>query len=361
MNKNTYLIIAVILSIILIVLIMNNNNDKSNQAEHLENTNNNDLDKYIASDENKLKIKLKWINPDNNMTYYLGAIPKEKIDKKCGAFDYVNKNEFTSRPDGTNPGVNIKAEYILLLVNQYYIQQSNCKDKKTCVSSKFDESYFNFMLKERNDNTDLVTPGKSYQLEYMPENKDDSYFVTYAKNVDLLDDAGDIQQFGRYIRNLSLVKKSKNSIPPKYSKIARPYDIFNIEQTYNKDGTFKGFKMFFDKVPIYKNDNAEIDSTSRKYVGFLVDNPPCFNTDCQLETCTSSDKQCIKCCSIDHRYLTLYDKVFNKKDQNKTVITTFIPEFSELFNLRYDNATNNCAYEPSDVAVDEEECQVIYD
>lgn len=353
MNKNAYLIIAMILSIILIILIINS----YYETEHLENTNNDDaLNKFISSDKNKSKIKLKWICPDNNMTYYLGVIPKSKIDKKCGAFDYVNKNEFTVRPDGTNPGVTIKPEYFLVLVNQYYIQSSNCKDTNSCVVSKFDESYFNFYLKDIGYEPNYAIQNKLYQLEFVPENTEESHLVTFAKNDDIVDNKGNFLKFGEYTKNLSIIKKAPESVVALNSKITKSFNEFNIEKVHDIDGNFNGFKIYFDKVPIYGNDNKDIAATSRKYVGILLSESPCNNTDCTLETCTKTDKKCIKCCSIDHKYLILYDKIFNKKDN--TNIVTFIPESSELFKLRYVNATTDCAYDRTEVG--SESCEPVY-
>lgn len=332
MKNQLYLTIACVLIIILIVILMVK---KYDEYEHLENIAKS-VDEYVSNGNKQIKIKLKWINPKNNMIYYLGAIQNDKIDSKCEAFNFMNTAE-----------KQIKPEYILVFVNQYYIQNNDCDKTNTCVKSKFNESNFEFYLRETIDEQEL-TNKKMYTLEFQP-NDNEIHIMSYAKkNNDIYDN--EMTTYGSYIDNLILIKQNREVT--KNSKFTKTLNAFNIEE---KDD---GFQIYFDRVPTFsKKMNPETNKlydiftgTTTKFLGFAI-NEPCSNTECKIKTCGENDEICSRCCSKDHMYVSLHDRIFNTNDKTKSFVTTLIPETTELFKLRKNSSINNCAYVKTDKCV----------
>jgi hypothetical protein len=323
MNKNTYLFLAIFLIVVLIFLHSSTRN--KNVKEHLTQES---LKNYISTETSKRIIKLKWINPDNGSIFYLGAIPKNKIDPDCTSFDYYNKNHY-SNPN-VQLGTLIRPNYLLLLVNEKYIQNTNCSPN--CIGSKFDESYFNFTL------TELYREGKQvYKLSFIPKNaSNEIHSVAYVKHVDETNNIGEIQSYGSHMNYLSIVRESQDTTPSTQPGPKSQF-VFNIESS-----SANGFKIFYDNVPVYNSNRTSIVGTTRKYVGAAAINA-CNNYKCSIDTCRQGDKRCINCCSMDHKNLFLYDQSRNNSSPTSIGVTTFIPEDATLFSTRQVNCTSDCA------------------
>lgn len=319
-----YLLIAIL---IIIILWMYNRS-----SEHMCNTNHAFLKNYIAPnlEQQAKRIKLKWVDPQSNAIYYLGAVPKALIDPGCRYFDHDTKNAFTQN---YMIGTPINPDKLLVLVNIGYIQKMNSTNN---VSSKFDESMFDFILTQYHD-----TEGKPvYRLTHIPPGAplSDRYVITYTRREDETNPIGQIKTYGSYIDFLSILKQT-NDVATPIDRQPKSMTWFYIQPSETNKG---GFKIYFDKTPIFSGDNKSIIATAKKYVG-ISSVSPCENSECALNKCGSEDVQCLNCCSMDHRYLFLYDRLHDNKDEKKTLVITFIPEDAGLFRKLPSTCRNDCA------------------
>lgn len=315
------IIIIMIIGIVVAIVI-------SKKSEHMCNTNQN-LKAYITSNdlppEQSKKIKLKWVDPITKMVYYLGAVPKTRIDQQCTMLDYMNKNALSEE-------TLITPDRLLILVNERYIQANNCGNN--CVSSKLHESFFDFIWTQPIDRKAGNTINK---LTYIPKNgTDKTYIMTYAKNADKTGEVGVTQEYGDYLNYLSLVEQSEDTLNPP-GPGPKSKNTFYIESILNSPG----FKIYFDNVPVYDSNHTNIIASSKQFVGVSTVSA-CNNVDCTAK-CGSHNASCMNCCSDDHRFLYLYDSMYNNKDPLQTMITVFVPEHANIFSKRTANCKNDCA------------------
>jgi hypothetical protein len=278
------------------------------------------------------RIKLKWIDPQSNAVYYLGVVPKTYIDPGCVYFNHYTKNAFTK---DLIIGTHVTPDKLLILVNIGFIQKMNSSTPSN-ASLKFDESMFDFILTEFHNDAGVPT----YKLTHIPPGAPlrDRHVVTYTKRADETNNVGQITTYGNYIDYLSILKQT-NDIATPIGRQPKSMTEFYIQQSETNKG---GFKIYFDKAPIFSSDRKSIIATAKKYVG-IANISPCSNSECSLNKCGSEDVRCLNCCSLDHQYLFLYDGKNDNKNEKKTPVITFIPEDANMFRKTPSNCRNDCA------------------
>jgi hypothetical protein len=315
-NINKYLLVIIVLIVIMLILIMYNYKQYDKNMEYMENISGG-IKEYANSSvlktgEKQKTIRLRWVNPVDNDDYYLGVIPKNRIDKNCVSFDFNNMS-----------GVTVKADHLLVLVKSLYIQKDDCGDK--CISSMIPESCFNFVLTEYTPANPNLNINATYTLTHVPKNDvTKKYIVTLIKKFDDVNKIGQITAYTPFFDYLAIV--DQNDSETRDVRTIKSINTFEIEQIFGDSNTFQGIKIFFNKVPVFDCSKTSILASAKKYVGKSVIYP-CNNFDCTLDC--KSNTQCIAGCPNEYKYLYLYDQILDSTEPTKTNIITFIPEFSD--------------------------------